>query len=383
MQNNILFNPMSLKEKIYRNIKNLPGKKTRRKIVCIYVDDYGSIRVKDKKAYENLEKAGIPMDSLRYSKFDTLASTEDLQMMFEVLTSVKDSRGHYACLTPFANIANPDFRKIKETNFTNYYREPFTETLKRYGASHEGAYNLWKQGIAEHIFHPEYHGTEHINVLRFMQALQKGHNTTRLAFDNECVALPVIPGDIPLKQETTVFFIEKAEENDALKEDICVGMNMFEVLLGYRSKQFTPGAGIYSPSLHSALKDAGIEYINVNRYKAYPLGDGQFKKQFLYNGKKNEVGQQYVVRNCVFEPYLDDCSRNNNAVAGCLKNIEAAFRMHSPAIISTHRVNFVGSLESSHRDDSLEQLKFLLKEIIKRWPEVEFMDGTQMCETIF
>lgn len=62
-------------------------------------------------------------------------------------------------------------------------------------------------------------------------------------------------------------------------------------------------------------------------------------------------------------------------VSGCLKNIEASFRMHAPAIVSTHRVNFVGSLESTHRDDALQQLKELLNEIVKHWPEVEFMDG--------
>ena len=218
---------------------------------------------------------------------------------------------------------------------------------------------------------------------RFMEALQNGHRTTRLAFDNECVAIPVFPGDTSVKHATTVFYIEKAEENEALKEDIRVGMKMFEDLLGYRPKQFTAGASIYSPALHPVLKKEGIEYINVQRYNPYPLGDGQFVKKFLYNGKKNEIGQKYVVRNCVFEPYWDNCKRNDNAVAGCLENIEAAFKMHSPAIISTHRVNFVGSLESTHRDDSLNQLKELLTEVVKRWPNVEFMDGTQMCDTVF
>lgn len=374
---------MSIKADLVRLAKNLPGKKTSRKIVCIYIDDYGSIRVKDKQAYETLKAAGLPMDSTRYSKFDTLASSEDLQLMFDVLTSVKDSQGHHACLTPFANIANPDFEKIRESGFTQYFREPFIETLKRYGASHEGSYEMWKQGIEEHLFHPEYHGTEHINVLRFMQALQRGHKTTRLSFDNESVALPVIPGDELLTHETTVFFIEKSEENEALKGDIRIGIKMFENLLGYRPKQFTPGAGIYSPALHGVLKETGIDYINAGRYTAYPLGEGKYVKKFLSNGRTNEVGQKYVVRNCVFEPYWDNCKRNDNAVAGCLENVEAAFRMHAPAIISTHRVNFVGSLETTHRDDSLQQLKTLLQEITKRWPDVEFMDGTQMCEIVF
>lgn len=374
---------MSIKAEIVRLAKNLPGKKTKRKIVCIYIDDYGSIRIKDKKAYETLKSAGAPMDNSRYAKFDTLASTEDLQMTFDVLTSVKDSQGHYACMTPFSIVANPDFEKIRESGFTHYFREPVTETLKRYGSSHENVFELWKQGVCEHIFMPEYHGTEHINVKRFMEALQRGHRTTRLAFDNECVAIPTLPGDESLKHYTTTFFIERAAENEALKEDVRVGVKLFEDLFGYCSRQFTPGAGIYSPALHGVLKDEGIEYINVNRYTAYPMGDGRYVKQFLSNGKRNEVGQKYVVRNCVFEPYWDSCKRNDNAVTGCLENIAAAFRMHAPAIISTHRVNFVGSLESKHRDDSLQQLKELLSEIIKRWPDVEFMDGSQMCDICF
>lgn len=374
---------MNWKQKIALYIKNLPGCKTKRKIVAIYVDDYGSIRVKDKAAQVRLAEGGITVYSNRYSAFDTLASVEDFQKLFDVLSSVKDSKGHHACFTPFANIANPDFEKIRESNFTQYFREPFTETLKRYGKAYEGTYVLWRQGIAENIFHPEYHGTEHINVLRFMQNLHRGHKTTRLAFENESVTVPLIPGDEKLNHETAVFYIEKAEENNALKEDIKTGMKMFEELLGYRSRQFTPGAGIYSPALHKTLREEGIDYINVQRYIPYPLGDGKYVKSFLYNGKRNVEGQRYVVRNCPFETYFDNCSRNNQALAVCLANIEAAFCMHAPAIVSTHRVNFVGGLEASHRDDSLMQLKLLLTEILKRWPDVEFMNGTEMCDAVF
>lgn len=374
---------MSIRADTIRMVKNLPGKKTCRRIVCIYVDDYGSIRVKDRAAYKALLEAGVPMDSNRYSKFDTLASTEDMQMMYDVLTSVTDSRGCYACLTPFANIANPDFDKIKESGFITYYREPFTETLKRYGPLFDGVYDLWKQGIVSHIFHPEYHGTEHINVKRFMDALKGNNKTSRLAFDNECVAVPPLPDTAKVNHETAVFYIEKAEENESLKADVRVGCGLFEQLFGFRPRQFTPGAGIYSPALHEVLKEEGIDYINVQRYRSYPLGDGKDVKRFLYNGKENDVGQKYVVRNCAFEPYLNDCRRNENAVADCLKSIETAFRMHAPAIISSHRVNYVGSLESAHRDDSLKQLRLLLTEIVKRWPDVEFMDGTQMCDTCF
>lgn len=362
--------------------KNLPGKKTSRKLVVIYVDDYGSIRTGDKEAYQNLLDAGIAVDKTRYG-YDTLCTAEDLNRLFDVLTSVKDKNGHHACFTPFANIANPDFEKIKASGFEKYYREPFTETMQRLGKAYDGAYELWKQGIDENIFRPEYHGTEHISVRRFMKALQEGHQSTRLAFDNGSVCCPPLPGETPVRNSTTVFDIEHAADNESLKEDIRIGLDMFEKLIGYRSTQFTPGASIYSPALHPVLKECGIDTIHVNRYVAYPLGDGAYVKKFLYNGKKNECGQRYLVRNCPFEPFLDNCAKNTNVVANCLDNIAAAFKMHAPALISSHRVNFAGAIEPTHRDVSLEQLGILLKEIVKRWPDAEFVSGRQLTDIMF
>ena len=158
---------------------------------------------------------------------------------------------------------------------------------------------------------------------------------------------------------------------------------MFERLLGYRATQFTPGAGIYSPSLHPCLGECGITSIHVNRSKAYPLGDGVYSKQFLYLGKRNDVGQYYIVRNCPFEPFADNRARNSSAVSVCLDNIDAAFRWHSPAMISTHRVNFAGAIESTHRNQSLNDLRELLTEIVKRWPDAEFVSGADMLNVLF
>ena len=373
---------MNIKQTIISNLKNLPGTKTKRKLVVIYVDDYGSIRVRDKQAYNNLLKAGLAVDKTRYG-YDTLCTTEDLQMLFDVLTSVKDKNGHHAVFTPFANIANPDFERIKNSGFQQYYREPFTETMKRLGSAYDGAYQLWKQGIASGIFRPEYHGTEHISVWKFMKALQEGHKSTVLSFENESVASPFFPDEPKIDHDTAVFDIVKASDNDSLKTDIKVGLDMFEELLGYRAVQFTPGAAIYSPLLHDSLLQNGIKSIHVQRYKAYPLGDGKYEKSFLYTGKTNEVGQRYIVRNCVFEPFLDDRTHNLNAVNNCLLNIDAAFRMHAPAMVSTHRVNFAGAIESIHRDESLRMLNELLHEIVKRWPDVEFVSGATLDKILF
>lgn len=363
-------------------LKNLFGKKTRRKIVAIHIDDFGSIRVRDVQARETLRTLGFPMSSSRYSNWDTLCTSEDLQLMFEVLCSVKDQFGHPACVTPFANVANPNFEKIRESNFTEYHRETFVDTFRRLGKAYDGAYELWKQGISENIFHPEYHGTEHLCVRRFMRALQENHKSTRLAFDHECVCLNSLDGDERRPYLGAVFNIERPEDNEPLKDYIRDGIKIFQDTLGYCPKQFTPGNGAHSLVLMPTLYECGIRYVDASLRMASPLGNGKWERHFYWNGKVDSIGMKYLIRNCVFEPFLDDCSANSNAVPLCLASVEAAFTMHAPAIISTHRVNFTGGIDKAHRDESLTKLKTVLQEIVKRWPEVEFMDSSRMADEI-
>lgn len=364
---------------VLRNVKNWPGKKTKRKVVVFYVDDYGSVRVKNMEAFQQLKAAGIPMDENRFSRFDTLASREDLLKLFDVLRSVKDANKNYACFTPFAIVANPDFEKIRDSGFKKYCREPFAQTLKKYGEDYKGAFELWQQGIRRNIFYPAYHGTEHINVKRFMKALREGHESVNLAFEHQSVAVPPFPNEKPISHQTATFYTERAKDNEQLKEDIVKGTGMFHKLFGFHSKQFTPGASLYSPVLNKTLARNGIKYIHVNRYRAYPLGDGKYRKKFLYNGKENKYGQKYIVRNCQFEP---DGKVDNESANQCLQEIEAAFRWGAPALISSHRVNFVGHFDDQYRDNSLNQLKYLLRRITDRWPEAEFMNGADMAEQI-
>lgn len=367
-------------EVLSRNIKNIPGKRTNRKIVVLLVDDYGAVRTKDNFAKTELQKLGIPMEQNRFSSNDTLACSEDLQALFDTLTSVRDFNNNFACFTAFAVVANPDFEKIKNSDYTVYYREPLNDTFRRYGKDYESVLDLWIQGIKENIFYPAYHGTEHINVQRFMNALQSGHKSTKLAFEYESLCVPNLEGENEVKALNVTFDIQNKNENKILKKDIEIGLQIFENLFGYRSKHFIAGAGIYNTILNKTLAYNGIKYINVNRIHTNPVGNGKFSREYMYTGKMTKYDQYYLIRNCIFEPMGKS---NSDSVSNCLKNIEAAFNWGKPALISSHRVNFIGHFDKEYRNNSLSELKILLTQITKRWPDVEFMNADQMADTIF
>ena len=73
-------------------IKNFQGYKTNRKLVVFLVDDYGTIRIASSEALTELEKNDNTVADNRFNKFDDIASKEDLEMLFNVLKSVKDKR---------------------------------------------------------------------------------------------------------------------------------------------------------------------------------------------------------------------------------------------------------------------------------------------------
>ena len=59
-----------------------------------------------------------------------------------------------------------------------------------------------------------------------------------------------------------------------------------------------------------------------------------------------------------------------------------AFAMGKPAIISTHRINYIGGIFPSNRDANLKLLNSILKYLVKKWPEVEFMASDTLGDLI-
>ena len=62
----------------------------------------------------------------------------------------------------------------------------------------------------------------------------------------------------------------------------------------------------------------------------------------------------------------------------CLKRIDLAFKFRKPAVVSTHRLNYMGYLNPKNRSENLMKLKSLLTKIKKYWPEVEFLSSNQL-----
>lgn len=361
---------------LLKSFKYLPGWRSKRKIVVIESDDWGSLRAPTKQGYEILERKGLDL-SWSFNKFDTLANYEDLEALFGTLGSVKDVNNRNAVITAVSVVANPLFDKIKESNFTEYYYEPFTETLKNIPGC-ERSFDLWREGISKKIFIPQFHGREHLNVQTWLRQLRAGEEQTLCAFNEKIWGFVNKPiNNIESHYLAAFDLIERADlsyQETVINE----GLRLFEKLFGYKAVFFVAPNGPFSNSLFNALLNNGIKYISFASNRKEPIGNGKQKRRFHYLGQKIKPGLTVINRNCTFEPHLG----GKNWVDSCLNDISIAFNWKKPAIITSHRVNFIGSLDTGNRDNNLKELKSLLNKIVRKWPDVEFMSSDQLGNLI-
>ncbi len=366
----------TFKTNLFRHLANLPGWRTHRKLVVIESDDWGSLRMPSLDAFHRLEKAGLDLrswDAERYNLNDSLESSKDLELLFEVLSGVKDKNGNYAVFTPITIVANPDFEKIKQSDFKEYFCEPFTETLKKYPGC-ENAFALWQEGIQRKIFIPQMHGREHLNVTAWMSALQKGEKQTLLAFHEGLWGFVPDQQALPGIDYQAAFLLNDPSELEYHKTVIKEGLDIFEQLFGCRAVYFVPPNGPFNNRLNAALAENGVRYRSVAKMQRESAGNGKFKRSFHWLGQKEKHGITYISRNCFFEPNQP----GKDWVNSCLGEMEIAFRMKKPAVISSHRVNYVGTLNPKNREEGLRQLRVLLSRIMKKWPDAEFMTTAQL-----
>jgi hypothetical protein len=361
--------------KIKGNVRNMLGWRTDRRIIVIESDDWGSLRMPSNEAFKRLDAAGLDLvsrDAERYSRYDTLASESDLANLYEILSGFRDINGGNCVLTPMSIVANPDFERIKKDGFRNYHYELFTETLKKHkGCEH--AFDLWQQGINERLFVPQLHGREHLNVHAWMKALQSGDKHTMLAFDEGVWSYIPAPDSLNPSGYLAAFELFDPEEIEYHKTVIKEATEIFYRLFQYKAEVFVPPNSKYNNALNSTLLEHGIMFKDAARKQMESLGGGRERK--VYNlRQKSRSGLWYLFRNAFFEPNKP----GKDWVSSCMKEIDNAFHWKKPAIISSHRTNFIGGLDVRNRDRSLELLKELIHSAQKRWDDIEFMTSAEL-----
>jgi hypothetical protein len=215
-----------------------------------------------------------------------------------------------------------------------------------------------------------------------MKALKENLKETRLAFDYGLFGINTDDAKELRSNYMASLDFDFEEEKIILKLMVEEGLNLFEQIFGFRSVSFIAPCYAWSSWLEPVLYDSGVKYLKGNFIQTEPAhshGKIRYKRRYHYIGQINNHQQYYLIRNCYFEPSLNE---NFDWVNDCLHRIDNAFKWHKPASIRTHRLNFIGFIDQSNRDRNLPLFKTLFSEMLKRWPDIEFMNSAQLGDLI-
>ena len=362
---------------VRRALSNIPGWSTNRHIVVFESDDWGSIRIRSKKDYNEMREAGLDVDETYFTRNDCLESNDDLERFYDLLSKHKDATGRAPVFTPMCILANPDFEKIKDNGFKEFYYEHMPETCNRY-PNHDKVVELWHKGIEERLFVPALHGREHLNYVRWMNNVRNSEGM-RIAFEHQSVGIMGYRGSV---MEEYLGAFKPTTPNDLpLLHDVVIDAGrLFEAICGYKPTHFIAPNAEPMFGLDASFAEIGVKYITNAKIRHHDLGDGRVKKEFVWPGKfYKELDIINISRNGHFE---QSSPEQSDWVDYCLADIRDAFRFHKPCVISSHRVNYIGSINEENATNGLRTLDYLLFQIEKNWPDVEYMTSTELGDVI-
>jgi len=370
-----------MKRLLLDNLKNIPGWRTPEKLVVFAVDDYGNVRQDSANSKQRMTDAGLEMSN-RFDRFDAVETSQDLEALFEVLSSVSDGHGRSAVFTAYTLCANPDFDAIN-TDDATYRYESLPQTFARVedtqGQAYRGAWNLWQEGIRLGLLRPQFHGREHINIEMLERKLRYGDKALKINLENRSLTSLGAEPSMPGVGFNEAFAFWDRSELTRHKEIIADGVELFERIFGYASKTFTPPAQQLHPELYAYIETLGVRAIDKPLHCVRRLDQNKSKREFNILGPCVGNDHVSVVRNVVFEPTNN---RAFDAVKLALNQVAAAFRWRRPAIISSHRVNFAGHIDPDNREFGLDALERLLGDIVQRWPDVQFISSDELVDKI-
>lgn len=362
-------------------IKYLPGSKLSKKLLIFESDDWGSIRVGNSNTFSKLKKIGFEVDKDPYCLYDNIANHDDLEALFNLLLNFKDELGNSPMITANVIVANPDFTKIKETDYQEYHYETIDKTFSKQSET-QNSLLLWQKGIKEGVFYPQFHGREHLNISAWLQALRDNREDILQAFNLEVFGIPT-SFKIGNRNDfmAALEFSSKREENSH-NTVLAEGLDIFHNLFGFKSESFIAPCYTWSSTHEKQLSNYGVKILQGIIVQKIPRGNQkQYKRRYHYFSQRNRFGQFYNVRNAFFEPSLEN-KFNNEIIAKCLSQIRLAFKYNKPAVVGVHRLNFIGSRNISNRDQNLRLLKLLLQKIKVEFPDVHFAKTTDLLNYV-
>jgi len=353
----------------------LIGFKTKRHIVVFESDDWGAIRIPDKQTLITFKHNFPDLSLNNYQSLDCLETDADIVNLSSTLSSFIDKNGNPACFTINYVTENPNFEKIKQNNLTEFVGELSTETYQK-SLNSKNVISLLQNGESAKVFNIELHAKEHINSTQWLNCA-KNIDYCKWAFEHYMIGV-----DSNKYNNLDVYNITNT--NIKIEDNISTACNNFKNIFNKQPQSFVASCYISNKNVESALKRNNINFIQTMHTPSVCKRNAKLKPRLVFMGQRSKYNQIYTTRNVFFETSKDYLLNKTpeEAALKAFNEIKSIFKQKSPAVICSHRVNYVSSIDNENAKFGNEALSILLKLLTDNYNDIEFMSSTQLAHEI-
>lgn len=312
----------------------------------------------------------------------TLESPADLDQLFAILLKYKGGDDRTVVFQPAYIMSAPDYDAIEASGCKHYADVVIPEVPSSWQRGDFIA--KAKEGIEKGIWHPVYHGNTHFNRFEWMKGLKADDESTMLAFKHQTF----ITGNNTDYHEYDP--VLAANQQEML---ISTGIGRFRDVFGYYPKAAIAPTYVWQNKTEKILAKYGIQVIEGKSYQQIQRRFSAKVRGKLINwlGKKApdkpwqismgnynpKLKLYYLNRNVYFEPFGRKDARHGAERA--YKDIVEAWEKNEPAVVCTHRINYV-YLEDHWVAENLNQLELLLSMIQTHHPEAVYLTDWEVVQ---
>ena len=171
------------------------------RVLVMESDDYGAPSASPRMVNEiiarwSTQHGSIPAEYISQMKWlqNTALNPDNLERLYEVLERHTGAHGRHPAFTANVILSAPDFSKIEEGGFKNYFYIAHDKS--------EPIVQKWREGIRRGVFYPQLHRREHFAYRRWLQDLRNGRPAVLRLFNKNwsrfhCPVCRVTLGSLP------------------------------------------------------------------------------------------------------------------------------------------------------------------------------------------
>jgi hypothetical protein len=307
---------------------------SQQRAVVLESDDWGLCGfVPDSAAWQGIDRRVLAPGRFPAAYWNsTLEDSAQLGRLGRVLMRHRDLDGLPPVLQPNYILSALSYDQATEDS-GRWRRFNLPDLPPRYGRA-----GLWEMVAALQeagVWHPELHGRYHYDPQRRQRAVQDNPTARRAA----ARGILIFPGS------SRALELDPRRGRQSLAADLDTMMSIFAGLFGRAPVSVVAPDYSWTAMSEELWQSSGLRVVQAKRQQRRPQGsDGRpltraVKVLARAWDRFARPDLVYLERNCDLEPSQADGWRAEAAV--CLDQIEAVWRGGEPAIVETHRVNYV------------------------------------------